>query len=83
MDDGSSGWFLDRGVGADTDTRHFASWSLELGLLFPLLAIPRIFYPFWHTQRFPQHMWEGFHELPMYDHDDASSLSFVDLATTR
>jgi len=38
VDDGSSGWFL--GVGADTDTRHFASWSFELGLLFPLFAIP-------------------------------------------
>jgi len=37
VDDGSSGWFL--GVGADTDTRHFASWSFELGLLFPLFTI--------------------------------------------
>ena len=43
MDDGSSGWFLNLGVGADTDTRHLASWSFELGLLFPLFAIPRDF----------------------------------------
>jgi len=79
VDDGSSGWFL--GVGADTDTRLFASWSFELGLLFPLFSIPRLF-PFLAYSAIPPAYVGGFHKMPVYDHD-ASPLSFVDLATTR
>jgi len=81
VDDGSSGWFL--GVGVDTDTRHFASWSFELGLLFPLFAIPRLLFPFWRTSKIPsQAHVGGSYEMPVYDHD-ASPFPFVDLATTR